>query len=180
MKKMTIKTILTLTALALLLTFTVSGTLAYISTKTNEVENVFTPVHVTVDVTDKVDTTTGVKSDVVITNTSNIQAYIRAAIVGYWCDAKGNIVAPWDPTDENQGTFVGLTGSNWVKSGDYYYYTEKVDAGMPTPNALFTSYTEGTAPVEGAHLVIDILAQAIQAEPASAVQEAWGFVPGSN
>lgn len=177
MKKMTLKTILTLAALALLLTFTVSGTLAYIATETGPVENVFQPVHVTVDVDDTV--TDGKKHDVVITNTSNIPAYIRAAIVGYWCkniDGKQMVVADWNPEDEDQGKFAGLTGSGWVESGDYYYFTTPVAAGQPTGTPLFTTYTVGKAPIdeEGVYLVMDILAQAVQSEPKDAVKDLWG------
>lgn len=183
MKKMTLKTILTLAALALLLTFTVSGTLAYIATETGPVENVFQPVHVTVDVDDTV--TDGKKHDVVITNTSNIPAYIRAAIVGYWCkdiEGKQMVVADWDPTDTKQGTFVWPENSGWVKSGDYYYFTTPVAAGQSTSTPLFVSYTMGKAPIdeEGVYLVMDILAQAVQSEPDDAVKELWGFVPGGS
>lgn len=176
MKNMKRKTILMLAAAALLLTFTVSGTLAYLVAGTDPVENVFTPAHVSVDVTDN--NTATVKSNVVITNTSDIQAYIRAAIVGYWCqdvDGKKIVVADWNPTDTTQGEFDGLTGDGWEKLDDgYYYYTSKVDAGAATGTALFNTYTVGTAPVEGAYLVIDILAQAVQAEPKDAAAALWG------
>lgn len=171
MKNMKLKTILTLAALALLLTCTVSGTLAYLSTGTETVENVFTPVTVGVDVTDEVKES--VKSNVVIKNTSDIPVYIRAAIVGYWVDEVGNVVAP---LKESDGKFEGLPGTGWTKIGDYYYYTSPVAAGaeLKNSNALFTSYTVPAEKPAGAdHLVMDILTQAVQAEPKDAVTELW-------
>lgn len=152
---------------ALLLTITVSGTVAYLVDKTNALVNTFSPTHVTTDVTDEMDGNT--KKNVTIKNTSNIPVYMRVAVVANWYDADRNIVAPWtDNLSVNAG---------WKKTGGYYYYTKPVDAGAAME--LFNSYTATGGP-EGAHLEMDIIAQVIQAEPTSAVQEAWGFVPGSN
>ena len=181
MKKFTKKSLMLLVCVALLLTFTVSGTVAYLVAGTNEVTNTFGPAYVTVKVEDEVDGL--VKKNVVITNTGNVDAYIRAAIVGYWCNEAGEIVAAWDP--EQDGTFNNsLPGNNWTKSGDYYYYTDPVAPGQPTPYALFDTYTVGTPPVEGAHLVMNILVQAVQAEGVTAdgkkvVVATWGVDPST-
>lgn len=166
MKKINKKSLALLICAALLLTFTVSGTVAYLVAGTNEVTNTFTPTHVTVDITDNV--SNGVKSNVTITNTSNIDAYIRAAIVGYWCNDDDEIVAAWNPTDTTQGVFVDLPGENWAEYGGYYYYTVPIEPGEETGTKLFTTYTVGTPPVEGAHLVMNILVQAVQADGVTA------------
>ncbi len=110
------------------------------------------------------------KENVVITNTGNTDAYIRAAIVGQWLDEEGNpvfgftdyttqdvnLVASWyqdqfgEGAQHKQGEFDGLPGENWVKKAEggdisnttfYYYYTEVVPAGEAIPDNLFTSYT---------------------------------------
>lgn len=128
-----------------------------------------------VTVTDTV--SDNVKSNVVITNTGNVPEYIRAAIVGNWFDASGNIVSAWS---EAQGTFAGkaASGSNWVKNGAWYYYTEPVAPGDETPGKLFTSYTAPTAPVTGAHLEMKIMVQAIIADDTVASQS-WGVQPST-
>lgn len=182
MKKFNKKSLVLLICVALLLTVTVSGTVAYLVAGTSEVANTFAPTHVTVDITDNV--SNGVKSNVTITNTSNIDAYIRAAIVGYWCNADDEIVAAWDPKDTAQGVFDGLPGTNWKENGGYYYYTVPVEAGQETGSKLFTTYTVGTPPVEGAHLVMNILVQAVQADGVTAdgkkvVVATWGVDPST-
>lgn len=121
------------------------------------------PDDMNVTITDEIDG--GVKQNVVITNTGNVAAYLRAVIVANWQDDDGNIVAAWDfePTE-----FTGLPGSGWVLGSDGYYYTSAtVDAGDQAP-ALFTNYTPPTTPpVAGSHLVMDIAVQAVNTKPVS-------------
>ena len=133
----------------------------------------------TISATDEIDVTVtdevngNVKSNVVITNTGNMPEYIRAAIVGCWCDDDGNIVAPWSAS---QGTFDGLANSTYWHTGSdgYYYYKDPVPAGAATPTALFTTYTAPDAPEEGAHLEITITAQAVIADK-NVAGTAWGI-----
>ena len=125
---------------------------------------------VTVKVTDNV--ADKLKSNVKIQNTGVSKAYIRAAIVAGWYE--GDVmVAAWD---ETSGTFTGKLGSKWVKVGDYYYYQDPVEAGAYTGSALFGTYTAPeTAPVEGAHLEMTILTQAVIWDADKArVKAAWG------
>lgn len=173
MKNMKKKPILALALIALLLIVTVSGTLAYLIASTGTVVNTFKPTQVSVTVTD--DTEDKIKDNVVITNTSNIDVYIRAAIVGNWQNADGFVVDAWN------GDIPAVNG--WTKGSDgYYYYTQKVapKAVLNTANgnALFDSYT-ALAPQPNLfgetaeHLQLDILVQAIQAEPTTAVESVW-------
>ena len=120
------------------------------------------PDDVNVSITDEI--SGGVKQNVIISNTGNVEAYLRAVIVANWQDADGNIVAAWDfePTE-----FVGLPGTGWVQKSDgYYYTTTTIAAGADAPT-LFTSYTPPAAPVTGAHLVMDIAVQAVNTKPTS-------------
>lgn len=100
-----------------------------------------------------------VKSNVNFTNTNNVSEYFRAMIVANWYDNDGNIVAPWD---SSQGMFVGLPGTGWSQESDgYYYLSSPVEAEATSAN-LFDSYTKpSTPPVEGAHLEMTILVQAV-------------------
>lgn len=121
------------------------------------------PNEVNVTVTDTV--AADELSTIVIKNSGNVAAFLRAVIVANWQDAGGNIVAPWDfePAD-----FEGLPGTGWTQKADgFYYTTTTVEPGENAP-ALFTRYTPpATPPVTGAHLVMDIAVQAVNAKPAS-------------
>lgn len=102
------------------------------------------------------------KTDVVITNTGNTDAFIRVAIVGQWLDSDGNpvfgftdftvrevnLVDSWYEDQFvyktfNQGKFVGLPGydtnaddyNNWVYKDGYYYYKDVVAPGKSIGNA---------------------------------------------
>ena len=130
------------------------------------------------------------KQDVVITNTGNCDAFIRAAIIGQWRDSNGNpvfgftdfthgvqLVDSWYEDvivkkTNIQGEFTGLPGSNWVLGDDgYYYYTKAVPAGQAIPDALFTKYevkkTPGAAiagAVQEIYFTLEIATQAISAK----------------
>ena len=164
-----------LVALLVLLCCTVVGTLAYLVTSTDPVTNTFTPASVStaVDETFK----NGVKSDVKIQNTGNIDAYIRAAVIINWADGDGNVSAtPVKTTDYT----IKWTKEGWVEHGGYYYYTAPVAVGALT-GQLFTGceLAKGVTPPEGYSLQVTILADGIQSEPADAVIQAWGVDPSA-
>lgn len=171
------KMLLIVLSIALLLTAAVGGTMAYLTTKTAEVENTFTPSQVTCQIHETF--SNGVKSDVYITNTGDIDAYIRAAIVVTWKNAvNGNVYgsAPILGADYE----MTLNGTNWSEKNDFYYYSNKVAPGGDTAALIeMCQLKNGVTPPEGYGLNVEILAQAIQAEPTTAVTEAWGFVPGN-
>ena len=166
------KAFLVLASVALLLTIAVSSTLAFLIDRTDSITNIFKPTYVDVTVTDTV--SNGVKKDVVITNTGNIKAYIRAKVVANW-QVNGQIVGGWEDD------ILYNTGS-WTKNTEdrFYYYKDQVDPGKPTPVALFSSYQPtrpATVPAE-AQLVMDIIVQAVQAEGtgASDAMAAFGVI----
>ena len=168
MKKRNVKILLLTFAAVVLLFGAVGGTVAWISENTDSVQNTFSPASVDVQVTESFNGST--KSDVKVSNVGNTSAYIRAAIVAYWVYEDGSVAAPWEGT-------VSIN-SGWTKQGDYYYYNQEVPENGET-TALFAAYTAPAAPVAGAKLKMDILAQGIQSTPQSAVSAAWGFVPGN-
>ena len=168
--------LLTAVLAAVLLSLTVAGTIAYLHTYTEDVENAFTPGSVPCSVSESFTPSTGVKQNVFVTNGGNVPAYIRVKLVPYWCDNKtGDIVskAAWTPDFE--------PGSGWVLHDGFYYYTSPVSAGDPTEN-LINTITLTIDQNDGSLQALDIIAESIQAEgvdaqAAKAVVKAWGVDP---
>ncbi len=155
------------------------ATLAYLVDETDApLTNIFNPSQVTSKVEEDFDGTE--KSNVRIQNTGDIPAYIRADIVVTWMNAEGEVLYK-QPVLNTDYTLV--TGSDWLKIGDYYYYTMEVPAGKTTDykdpegstaGDLIVSATQNTqAPQNGYSLAIEILCSAIQSVPETVVEEAW-------
>lgn len=162
-----------LVALLVLLCCTVAGTVAYLVTSTGPVTNTFTPASVTTEVVETF--ANGVKSDVKIKNTGNIDAYIRAAIIVNWADKDGNVSAT--PVEDGDYVIKYDSSNTWKKIGDYWYYTKPVAADSLTEKALIESCAPvaGKAP-EGYDLQVTILADGIQSKPDKVVKEVWKVV----
>lgn len=159
-----------LTAAVLLIGTVVGSTVAYLIAQTDAVENTFEYAKVSCEV--KEDFNGNTKENVQITNTGSTDAYIRATYVVNWLDAQGNIVAS-DP----EGYSYTLTENPdrvWTKGTDgYFYYLSPVAPDASTPGSLLTCTV--TRPENPEYrLSVEILADAIQSEPANAVKEAWG------
>lgn len=157
-------------SIVLLLTLATGGTLAYIATKSAMAQNQFAEGYVTSSVND-----TGT-----VTNTGNVDAYIRAAVVVNWMDGDGNVygIKPNCPVTVNTG---------WTEISGFYYYTSPVVAGGTTTTAPATVGDPGDAPSSAYSLSIEIVAEAIQAEGTldsndsiTAVLDAWGLTLGGN
>lgn len=160
-----------LAAVIVLLAGAVGGTWAFLVAQSEPVQNNFTYAHVSCRIDEKFEN--GVKSDVKIQNTGDIPAYIRARIVVTWKDANGNVSAvPVKDTDYT----ITFNETDWTQQGDYWYCNTAVDATKFTPVLITECKKTGTAP-DGYDLSVEILADAIQSEPASAVTEAWGYNP---
>lgn len=170
MRAKTWKALIVAALAVVILTAAVGGTMAWLSTKTQDLTNTFEPAKVTCKVVEPgwVNGTSTTKRNVSIQNTGTTDAYIRAMIVANWCTADSKVVKTATPTYE------GLPGSDWVEHDGFYYYTKPVAPNQTTGN-LFTSCTPGTDKPEGAdHLEVNIICQAVQSTPANAVTEAWG------
>lgn len=160
-----------LAAVIVLLAGAVGGTWAFLVAQSEPVQNNFTYAHVRCTIDEKFDGTT--KSDVKIQNTGDIPAYIRARIVVTWKDASGNVSAV--PVKDSD--YIMTMGTGWTKGTDGYWYCKTaVDAGGETPVLITKCEKKGNAPKDY-DLSVEILADAIQSEPASAVTEAWGNTP---
>lgn len=147
-------------ALALILVLAVGGTVAYIFTQTDPVINTFTPTEAKITVNEQ--TNDNKKTSITVKNISTgVPVYIRVALVANMIDEAGNV------TGADVPTFT--LGDDWiVRSDGYYYYTKAVPVGESTGNLLKSPMTLSE------NMQVVVLADAIQAEPTTAVTQAWG------
>lgn len=162
-----------LAAVIVLLAGAVGGTWAFLVAQSEPVQNNFTYAHVSCTIDEKFEN--GVKSDVQIQNTGDISAYIRARIVVTWKDASGNVSAvPVENTDYT----ITFNETDWTQQGDYWYCKTAVNPNGFTPELITECKKTDNANVPDDYdLSVEILADAIQSEPASAVTEAWNYTP---
>lgn len=161
------KTAALLVSLVLVLTAVLGATIAYLSSETPSVTNTFEPAYVTCEINETFNTDNTAKTGVTVKNTGNIPAFIRVAVVANNVNLDGNVVAG---TPELTLTL----GEGWVKSGNYYYYTQAVEPNGSTGNLL------GTA-INLTDKQVTIFAEAIQAGGMNGneavVETAWGVDP---
>lgn len=160
-------------SLLLVATMAIGGSMAFLTTQTNAVVNTFTPAQVSPKVEEDFNGT--VKSSITVQNTGDIDAYIRVKLVTYRVN--------------NDGDHIGGTaeipnftpGAGWVERDGYYYYTRPVAPNDSTGNLLGTSITlQEYTDADGGKQAIDVMAEAIQSTPASAVTSAWNVTVGSD
>ena len=163
-------------SLVLLLVAVIGGTVAYLMDTTSGVTNTFTPAEVKITIEE--DTTKTTKENIIFTNSDEADAvpvYIRATLVIYWKDAEGNVI----PQPELAKVEGGNPGTDWFKVGDIYYYKPKVPVGRSTM-AMTDTITVTIPAGSTAKCYIDVRAEAIQADPAEAVADAWKVVKVDN
>lgn len=161
------RTAVLLIAVILLISTAVGSTVAFLATKTEPVENSFEYANVSCKVTQNCDTDGSI---VQVKNTGTISAYIRAAVVENWMDVDGNIAAS---VPEEYSYDLTCSSGSWVQGTDgFFYYLLPVAPGASTEGNLLTCTV--TCPETPEYtLSVEVLAEAIQSSPASAVNEAW-------
>lgn len=154
-----------LLSMILLIGIAVGTTVAFLVARTEPMKSTFEYAKVSCEVT-------GSKENVQIKNTGNTAAYIRATYVVTWRDTYGKVAV--SVPGGYSYTLTENLSNNWKKGTDgYFYYTSPVAPGnstldsLPTCNVTYPDNPEYT-------LSVEILAEAIQSEPAEAVQQAWG------
>ena len=164
---------------ALLLTFTVSGTIAWLAASTDEVVNTFTPGKVKTDIDEEIEN--GVKTKIVIRNekepNSTVPVFVRVSVSGYYVkdtkDSSGTvtgqvIVEQWNGLADTQ-----INAPDWFKGADgFYYYTKSIKPGESTSN-LLKSGVDLTQRTDGTYLVVNVIHQSIQYKPETAVESVW-------
>ena len=159
-----------LMAILMLIGVVAGSTVAYLIDTTGQVANTFEYAKVSCEITENFDKAT--KSNVQVKNTGTTDAYIRATYVVNWLDSDGNIAASV-PTGYSY-ELIKNPDSKWREGSDgYFYYPTPVGPGESTEKSLLTckvTYPENPEYT----LSVEILATAVQSQPASAVKEAWG------
>ncbi len=165
-----------LIATVMLFALAVGGTIAWLTANDEPITNTFTPSNVTCKVEENFNEKTGVKSNINVTNTGDIDAFIRVKLVTYRTNADGQHIGG---TAEIQAF---TPGEGWVKYGDYYYYTQPVAPNAKPATALISSITLTGSydDADGGMQAIDVMAEAIQSVPEAAVKAAWGTGFGIN
>lgn len=175
------KALLLIASLAVLLTATVGSTAAWLVSKPAAVENDFVPGKVACEVQEKFGADY-VKRDVSVQNTGNTDAYIRVLLVFTWKDKAGNIFSnkPQEGIDY-QINMDNMYLTDWIMqksdAGVYFYYKKPVAPKAKTGKLIESLYQIATVtgPENGKYkLSVDILADAVQANPPQAVKDSWG------
>lgn len=177
-----------LVSLLLILSISIGGTVALIVVDGGFIKNIFTRSEVTTYVQETINGNQ--KTNVMIQNTGDIKAYIRAAVVVTWQDENGNVLGekPVEGTDYtityNLSSQQGA--ERWIRGADgFFYWTSPVksddeDSGNCTTDILISncealrSRTVNTG--EGAvtySLTVEIIGSGIQSVPTSVVTDKW-------
>lgn len=144
-----------------------------------EAQSGFTPAVVTCAVHEKVNgaEVTGsaasgsVKSDITAENTGRTTVFLRLRLSACWVDAEGKTTGT--PSALPQITLR----QNWLDAGDgLYYYALPVEPEQSTTVLCEPMQMKPSVSPTGATVYqqITVLAEAVQALPEKAAQEAWG------
>ena len=176
---------LLIAAAALCIAAVAGLTLAFMFKKA-EKTNRFMPAEVSCAVREKLDNNevTGIaavgseKSDIRVENTGNVKEFIRLRLVSYYVDSNGDIAG------KAASQYPNLTLKNgWLAGADHtYLFPSPVEPGKTT-EILCEPFTLGQTRLENGstvYQVIEVIAEAVQAEPISAVREAWGVTVTNN
>lgn len=162
------RTAVLLIAIILLISTAVGSTVAFLATKTEPVENSFEYANVSCKMTQNCDTDGS--SIVKVKNTGTVSAYIRAAVVVNWMDTDGNIAAS---VPEGYSYDLTCSSGSWAQGTDgFFYYLLPVAPDASTEGNLLTCTVTCPGTPEYT-LSVEVLTEAIQSTPASAVKEAW-------
>lgn len=164
---------LALTVLLLVALLGAGTTLAFLSTGTQEAENVFTPGKVSCEVKETFDGK--VKTDVAVTNTGNTDAYIRAAVVATWVKINEDGSREVSAKAPLAGTDYAIVWNetDWTQGADGYWYCKKPVAAGASTAALIQRCTQTADGPDGYVLSVEIVASAVQASPTTVVAEQW-------
>lgn len=172
-KKAVRKSAVIVSAVVLLVLLAVGGTLAYLTAKTGTLKNVFNPSDIKIELEETFDSGSIEKKDVKVKNIG-AAAYIRARVVVTWKNNSGNVYAK-APVEDEDYTIIMPESSNWILGDDGFYYYNAAVAFSEQTGILISEckLKDGATPPEGYQLSVDILAEAIQADPKTAAEEAW-------
>ena len=162
----------TVLAFVLVLGVSIGATTAFLIDRTDSVTNVFEPADIGIQVEETFDQQT--KSDVSITNKEDVDVYVRVALIPVWEDGEENVVAESASLSDLQITY-GSSG-DWQEGSDgFWYYTRVLEGNASTELLIRSAEVLKTSVgyTKGYQMNLQVMAQAIQAEPKDAVTSAW-------
>lgn len=178
-----------LTAVILVAAMSVGGTLAWLQAHTQPVTNTFVMGTVTPEIGEEFNEVK--KSNITVTNTGTVEAYVRVALVFTW---RENATPGQNP--DNTRTIVAGTpvegtdytmselGDGWFQGGDgYYYYRYPVGPQGSNNNettSLGTITVNDTENAQKYNLDVQVLADSIQSKPTDAVKNTWDVAVDDN
>ena len=158
-----------LTVVLVLLFSLVLGTAAFLSDRTDRVENIFQPAGISCQVVEEFDGE--IKRNVNVKNTSDTAVYVRINIISYRTNDNGQIIGGVSELPEF------TPGDGWLFMNGFYYYSMPVlpDSEPSSPligdeGIKLIKYTDA----DGGKQTVEVMAEVIQAEPIKALQDAWG------
>lgn len=154
-------------AIILIIVMTVGGTVAWLTSQTDTIINSFKPADSGIKVEEKIEQ--NFKTQIAVKNTGEAVVYVRVALVANMVDGD---------TIVGEAAVPEFTLSDdWFKGNDGYYYCKApLTAGDTTANLLASNSKMELA--EG--MQVTVLAQSLQTEPTSAVEDAWGVTVNSD
>ena len=159
-----------------LLAIAAVGSLAYFTDKTETKENTFTVGNVKIELTepgwdesgknDAVNAYPGqaLKKDPTVKNVGANPCFVRVKVTGLDCLGEQGMIT------YETGNTTGALGENWVKDGDYFYYTKVLEPNASTV-ALFEQIRIPVTVVNGVadtEYSVEVFAEAVQAQGARA------------
>ena len=167
------KRLLLAVSLIVIVLVSVGSTLAVLTDITGTIRNIFSPTKLTSQVEEVFED--NIKKNVQIRNTSkDVAAYIRAYVVFSWKDDDGNIYPQVPVAGTDYNITWGATNWDLSTSDGYYYYKKPVPAGAVTYSLIKSCSPVMANTPSGYHLEVEIISDAIQANPISVVKEQWG------
>ena len=176
---------LLIAAAALCIVAAVGLTLAFMFKK-SEKTNRFVPAEVSCAVREQLDNNEvagtvavgGEKADIRVENTGNVNGFFRLRPVSCYVDLNGDIAG----TVASQNTNPTLK-NGWIAGANHTHcFLYSVEPGEATA-ILCEPFILGQMQLENGttvYQVIEVIAEAVQAEPVSAVREAWGVTVTNN
>lgn len=120
-----------------------------------------------------------VKENVYIENKGTTDVYVRAQIHAYYEDVNGTILSGTPIAGTDYELIFGTSGK-WIEKDGMYYHTSPVKKDSEVLIQKCVERDTETHRAEGKYLVVDVIAEGIQADPSSAVETAWGIKTGAN
>ena len=152
--------------------------MAFMYQRLGFMENTFVPASVSCVAEEKMEN--NIKTSITVKNTGNVDAYVRVRLVSYWVDDNGAIVAlPCETPKVN-------TNGGWIadaKNDTYYCTTPLSPYDSSLKNATSNLLSNGAITLktkDGYRQVVEVFAEAIQANPTTAAAESWGVTINGN